>query len=89
MLPEVYPPVIDLLISLLTALRRIYKPVINNVIHKMIESNLDFYLEEITESSRNTMTIQFFHQDRQFLSNKSRYLQPNIAQSDISQQSLI
>ena len=53
MLPEVYQPVIDLLISLLTALRRIYKPVIDNVIHKMIESNLDFYLEEITESSRN------------------------------------
>ena len=57
-LPEVYPPVIDLLISLLTALRRIYKPVIDNVIHKMIESNLDFYLEEITESSRNTNRIK-------------------------------
>ena len=58
MLPEVYPPVIDLLISLLTALRRIYKPVIDNIIHKMIESNLDFYLEEITESSRNTNRIK-------------------------------
>ena len=56
-LPEVYPPVIDLLISLLTALRRIYKPVIDNIIHKMIESNLDFYLEEITESSRNRNRI--------------------------------
>ena len=58
MLPEVYPPVIDLLISLLTALRRIYTPVIDNIIHKMIESNLDFYLEEITESSRNTNRIK-------------------------------
>ena len=58
MLPEVYPPVIDLLISLLTALRRIYKPVIDNVTHKMIESNLDFYLEEITESSRNKNRIK-------------------------------
>ena len=58
MLPEVYPPVIDLLISLLTALRRIYKPVIDTIIHKTIESNLDFYLEEITESSRNKNRIK-------------------------------
>ena len=57
-LPEVYPPVIDLLISLLTALRRIYKPVIDNIIHKMIVKNLNFYLEEITESSRNTNRIK-------------------------------
>ena len=57
-LPEVYPPVIDLLISLLTAVPRIYKPVIDNVNHKMIESNLDFYLEEISESTRNTKRVK-------------------------------
>ena len=47
---------IDLLISLLTAVHWIYKPVISNVNHKMTESNLDFYLEEISEST-HTLTV--------------------------------
>ena len=55
--PTLYRPrKIDLLISLLTAVHWIYKPVISNVNHKMIESNFDFYLEEISESTQ-TLTV--------------------------------
>ena len=51
-------PLIDLLISLLTAIHHVYKLLIHNLNHKMIENNLDFYLEDITESTRNTNRIK-------------------------------
>ena len=53
-----FVPLIDLLISLLTAIHHVYKPLIHNLNHKMIENNLDFYLEDITESTRNTNRIK-------------------------------
>ena len=51
-------PLIDLLISLLTAIHHVYQLLIHNLNHKMIENNLDFYLEDITESTRNTNLIK-------------------------------
>ena len=51
-------PLIDLLISLLTAIHHVYQLLIHNLNHKMIENNLDFYLEDITESTRNTNRIK-------------------------------
>ena len=51
-------PLIDLLISLLTAIYHVYKLLIHNLNHKTIENNLDFYLEDITESTRNTNRIK-------------------------------
>ena len=47
------PRKIDLLISLLNAVHWISKPVISYVNKKMIERNLDFNLEEISESTQN------------------------------------
>ena len=45
--PEVYPPLINLLICLLTAHNQVYKALNHVWNHKMMENDFDFYLEDI------------------------------------------